>query len=231
MMRPSACSLLVVALAATLQPLCLATVAAAQGTVQTQAHPYADHVAQAARRFAIPERWIWAVMRQESRGNALAVSRAGAIGLMQIMPATWADLRVRHGLGRDPFAPHDNIQAGAAYLREMYDRYGLTGMLAAYNAGPGRYDDHMRSGRPLPAETQAYLRILSPAIGASVPAQTMVAVGPPPLSWTQAALFPGKAGGTSSQDLSPSDPNGEPDRSAAKDGANGLFILLSGGKP
>jgi hypothetical protein len=230
MIRPSACRLLAVTLAATSQPLCLATVAVAQGTVQTEAHPYADHVAQAARRFAIPERWIWAVMQQESRGNPLAVSRAGAIGLMQIMPATWADLRVRHGLGRDPFAPQDNIQAGAAYLREMYDRYGLTGMLAAYNAGPGRYEEYIRSGRLLPAETQAYLRILSPAIGASVPAGQVTTVGPPPLPWTQAALFPGKAGGIS-QDLSPSDPDGEPDRSAAKDGPNGLFILLSGGKP
>lgn len=231
MIRPSACRLLAVTLAATLQPLCFGTIAVAQGAVQTGARPYADHVAQAARRFAIPERWIWAVMRQESRGNALAVSRAGAVGLMQIMPATWADLRVRHGLGRDPFAPHDNIQAGAAYLREMYDRYGLTGMLAAYNAGPGRYEEYMRSGRPLPAETQAYLRILLPAIGASVPAQTTAAAGPPPLSWTQAALFPGKAGGASPQALSPSDPDGGPDRSAAKDGADGLFILLSGGKP
>lgn len=231
MMRPSSGHLLVVTLAATLQPLCFARVAVAQGTVQTEAHPYGDHVAQAAQRFAIPERWIWAVMRQESRGNPLAVSRAGAIGLMQIMPTTWADLRVRHGLGRDPFAPHDNIQAGAAYLREMYDRYGLTGMLAAYNAGPGRYEEYMRSGRPLPAETQAYLRILSPAIGASLPAEQVTAVSPPALSWKQAALFPGRPGGASTPDVSPSYPDGEPDRSAAKDGANGLFILMSGGKP
>ena len=114
-------------------------------------HPYAVHVADAARRFGIPEAWIWAVMRVESGGNARAVSRAGAMGLMQIMPATWGHLRARYGLGADPFDVRDNIMAGAAYLREMHDRYGnASAMLAAYNAGPGRYDDYLSRGRPLP---------------------------------------------------------------------------------
>ncbi|MFY8154721.1 MAG: lytic transglycosylase domain-containing protein, partial [Hyphomicrobiales bacterium] len=102
-------------------------------------HPYAAHVADAAGRFGIPERWIWAVMRVESNGDVRAVSSAGAMGLMQIMPATWANLRARHGLGSDPYDVRDNIMAGAAYLRAMFDRYGsATAMLAAYNAGPGR---------------------------------------------------------------------------------------------
>ncbi|WP_420143980.1 lytic transglycosylase domain-containing protein [Sphingobium sp.] len=231
MMRPFSSHLVVATLAVGLQPLCCATVAAAQSAGQIKAHPYADHVAQAARRFAIPERWIWAVMRQESRDNALAVSHAGAIGLMQIMPATWADLRVRHGLGHDPFAPHDNIQAGAAYLREMYDRYGLAGMLAAYNAGPRRYEEYMRSGRPLPAETQAYLRILSPAIGASVPAEQVATVTSPALPWTQASLFPGRAGRASTQEVSPSGLGGESNQSATRGSADGLFILVPGRKP
>ena len=66
-----------------------------------------------------------------------AISPKGAMGLMQLMPETWAALRARYGLGRDAFDPHDNILAGAAFLREMHDRYGSPGFLAAYNAGPG----------------------------------------------------------------------------------------------
>ncbi|MFX9653434.1 lytic transglycosylase domain-containing protein, partial [Acinetobacter baumannii] len=83
----------------------------------------------------------------------------------QIMPDTWAELRTRYGLGRDPYTPRDNILAGAAYLREMWDRYGDIGaMLAAYNAGPARYDEHRATGRPLPAETRAYVDFLAPAL-------------------------------------------------------------------
>ena len=79
------------------------------------------------------------------------------MGLMQIMPQTWSGLRLRYGLGANPYDPHDNILAGAAYLRELHDRYGAPGFLAAYNAGPARYDDHLATGRPLPAETRAYV--------------------------------------------------------------------------
>src|SRR3546814_14064344 len=87
-------------------------------------HPCAVHIEEAVRRFGIPAAWIRAVMRAESAGDVRAISSAGAMGLMQIMPDTWAELRVRHRLGRDPYDPRDNILAGAAYLREMYDRYG-----------------------------------------------------------------------------------------------------------
>ena len=73
------------------------------------------------------------------------------MGLMQIMPKTYAELRARHRLGPDAYDPRDNILAGAAYLREMLDRYGSPGFLAAYNAGPLRYDQHLATGRPLPA--------------------------------------------------------------------------------
>ena len=153
-------------------------------------HPYAAHVADAARRFGIPEAWIWAVMRVESGGNARAVSRAGAMGVMQIMPATWAGLRTRYGLGPDPFDVRDNIMAGAAYLREMHDRYGnATAMLAAYNAGPGRYDDFVSRGRPLPAETVDYLAQLAPITGGSGAVEVAVSVPPDPFAWRRAALF------------------------------------------
>ena len=156
----------------------------------TAVHPYAGHVAEAARRFGIPEAWIWGVMRVESGGNSRAVSRAGAMGLMQIMPATWGALRTRYGLGPDPFNVRDNIMAGAAYLREMHDRYGnASAMLAAYNAGPGRYDDFVSRGRPLPPETVGYLAQLAPITGASGAVEVAVSVPPDPFAWRRAALF------------------------------------------
>ena len=153
-------------------------------------HPYAGHVADAARRFGIPEAWIWAVMRVESRGVSRAVSPAGAMGVMQIMPATWAGLRARYGLGPDPFNVRDNIMAGAAYLREMHDRYGnASAMLAAYNAGPGRYDDYLSRGRPLPAETVGYLAQLAPITGQSGAVEVAATAARDPFAWRRAALF------------------------------------------
>lgn len=153
--------------------------------------PFAAHVAEASLRFGIPPHWIRAVRYAESRGNPHAVSPKGAMGLMQVMPETWAALRARHGLGDDPFDPRDNIFAGAAYLREMHDRYGtVTGMLAAYNAGPGRYDEHLISGRALPAETRAYVAALAPLLGGVTLPGSPHAVAPPP-DWPEAPLFTG----------------------------------------
>src|SRR5260370_38373420 len=98
----------------------------------------------------------------ESDGKQRARSSKGAMGLMQIMPKTWADLRARYGLGADPFDPHDNILAGAAYIRELHDRYGAPGFLAAYNPGPARYERPRAPGRPLPEQTQPSVTPLSP---------------------------------------------------------------------
>ncbi|HOV03268.1 MAG TPA: lytic transglycosylase domain-containing protein [Kaistiaceae bacterium] len=152
--------------------------------------PHAAHIAEAAQRFGIPEAWIIAVKRAESAGDVRAISSAGAMGLMQIMPDTWRELRVRHRLGRDPYDPRDNILAGAAYLREMYDRYGtIPAMLAAYNAGPGRYDDYVRVGRALPAETRAYVTLLAPQFGAASPSAAPLPAAPPPPDWREAPLF------------------------------------------
>jgi soluble lytic murein transglycosylase-like protein len=119
-------------------------------------------VAEAAQRFAIPEAWIERVMRAESGGNTMLGGRPirspkGAIGLMQLMPETWAAMRIRLGLGDDPDDPRDNILAGAGYLRMMYDRFGYPGLFAAYNAGPGRYADYLAGRARLPGETIAYL--------------------------------------------------------------------------
>ncbi|TNE30313.1 MAG: lytic transglycosylase domain-containing protein [Alphaproteobacteria bacterium] len=197
------------------------------------AHPYAAHVADAARRFGIPQDWIWAVMRVESNGDRRAVSTAGAMGLMQIMPATWANLRVRYQLGSDPFDPQDNIMAGAAYLREMHDRYGsAAAMLAAYNAGPGRYEQYLSRGRPLPRETRAYLAKLTAVTGNSGHAKLAAAPPPDPFAWRRAGLFPARADGIpntedavtdEASDSSPTAP-----AVAAKPPANGLFVSLSG---
>jgi soluble lytic murein transglycosylase-like protein len=153
-----------------------------------RAHPIADYIAEAARRFGVPVSWIRAVMGAESAGDARAVSRKGAIGLMQIMPDTWSELRARYGLGRDPFDPHDNVLAGAAYLREMHDRYGSPGFLAAYNAGPQRYEEYLAGGRALPAETRAYVATLAPLVGGE-PFESVTAIAPDPLAWTRSPLF------------------------------------------
>ncbi|ALR19266.1 lytic transglycosylase domain-containing protein [Sphingobium baderi] len=123
-------------------------------------------IAEASRRFGVPQAWIAAVMQAESRGRTHLhgrpiTSSAGAMGLMQIMPGTWESLRRRHGLGPDPHDPRDNILAGTAYLGAMYDRFGYPGLFAAYNAGPGRYAEHLRTGRPLPGETRAYISQLA----------------------------------------------------------------------
>ncbi|CAM5611443.1 Membrane-bound lytic murein transglycosylase C [Aquamicrobium terrae] len=154
------------------------------------AHPYAAHIAEASQRFGIPEHWIRAVLRAESAGDVRAVSSAGAMGLMQVMPDTWAGLRVSYGLGRDPYDPRDNIMAGTAYLREMFDRYGNVGsMLAAYNAGPGRYDEHRATGRPLPAETRAYVAALAPVLGGAAASDAPCRQPAPQPDWREAPLF------------------------------------------
>lgn len=122
-----------------------------------------SHIEEASRRFNIPASWIERVMLAESGARThmcgLPVrSRAGAIGLMQIMPATWSEIRGQLGLGHDPDAPRDNILAGTYYLRIMYDRFGYPGLFGAYNAGPGRYAAYLAGKARLPAETRAYLR-------------------------------------------------------------------------
>lgn len=167
--------------------------------------PYAANVAEASQRFGVPAAWIRAVMRAESAGDVRAISSAGAMGLMQIMPDTWADLRVRHRLGSDPYDPHDNILAGAAYLREMYDRYGSPGFLAAYNAGPGRYEEYLSGGRSLPAETRTYVAALAPLVGGGDGAGLVIVATAEPLSWTLAPLFVARADAASAAGPVPPD--------------------------
>lgn len=123
-------------------------------------------IAEASERFGVPAEWIRRVMRAESGGRTVLrgrpiTSHAGAMGLMQLMPNTWREMRATLGLGHDPHEPRDNILAGTAYLRLMHDRFGYPGLFAAYNAGPARYAAHLARGRPLPAETIAYVAVVA----------------------------------------------------------------------
>jgi hypothetical protein len=120
-------------------------------------------VTAAARKFGVSEKWIRAVMRMESGGRTSLVegqpiiSPAGAMGLMQVMPGTYDEMRVQYGLGADPYDPHDNIFAGAAYLSFLYRKYGNPQMFAAYNDGPGNLEQRLAQGNMLPLETRLYL--------------------------------------------------------------------------
>lgn len=173
-------------------PLATETQTTRTATTVASSDPWADHIAEAVHRFAIPERWIRAVMRAESDHVPRAISPKGAIGLMQIMPATWEELRIRHDLGDDPYDPRDNILAGAAYLAELYNRYGSPGFLAAYNAGPGRYEKHLVTGEPLPAETRAYVAKIAPPIRAYTSSALHKTDRPARAEWFDAPLFIGR---------------------------------------
>jgi hypothetical protein len=129
--------------------------------------PWGPYIREASARFDLPDIWIRSLMRVESGGKEflngkLITSGAGAMGLMQVMPGTFDELRDRYNLGDDPYNPHDNIMAGVAYMREMYELYGSPGFLAAYNAGPGRLDDYLANVRPLPDETRRYVAMIGP---------------------------------------------------------------------
>jgi soluble lytic murein transglycosylase-like protein len=133
--------------------------------VSSPADPVArwrSYVVEASRRFGVPAAWIERVIRAESGGHMRfngrpITSRAGAMGLMQLMPATWSALRADLGLGADPYDPRDNILAGTAYLAALYRRFGYPGLFGAYNAGPARYAAWLTGRRALPAETRVYL--------------------------------------------------------------------------
>lgn len=152
---------------------------------------WSAYVAEASARFGIPETWIRRVMRAESGGRTRMngrpiVSRAGAMGLMQLMPGTWREMRALLALGQDPHQPRDNILAGTAYLRAMYDRFGYPGLFAAYNGGPARYAAHLATGRRLPAETVAYVASVAGARAAPSPP----AERPPPTLFALQAATP-----------------------------------------
>ena len=98
--------------------------------------PFADLVAAAARRHGVDPDLVHAVIAVESGYRASAQSPAGAQGLMQLMPGTQRDLGVS-----DAFDPRQNVDAGVAYLRRLTDEFGTELAIAAYNAGPGDWND------------------------------------------------------------------------------------------
>jgi hypothetical protein len=157
--------------------------------VQATAETVVDRaIAEASDRFRVPQSWIRAVIEVESAGNAGALSRSGAIGLMQLMPDTWGVLRERLHLGRDPYDSHDNVMAGTALLRELYDRFGPGGFLAAYNASPERYLAFLTQGKPLTDETRAYLTRIAPLLGDAELGRVVASPGTSP-NWQAAPLF------------------------------------------
>jgi hypothetical protein len=192
-------------------------------------------VAEASQRFAVPANWIRAVIQVESGGNTNARSPKGAIGLMQIMPATWTPLRLRYRLGPDAFDPHDNIFAGTALLRELFDRFGSSGFLAAYNGGPTRFLAYLAKGKPLAGETRDYLTRIAPLLGDDHVADAVRAPATLP-DWRSAPLFLREAA-MSANSLSaaarPADP-GDIVRSRAalpsrlEAPSEGLFPVLAG---
>lgn len=188
----------------------------------------AEAIARAASRFALPEALLRAVIATESNFSASAISPKGAMGLMQIMPGTWAELRLRYALGADPFDPCDNVLAGAAYLREMRDRYGDPRFLAAYNAGPGRYESYLREGRPLPAETIAYVARISARIAGRGASEAIVSASDPD-AWKRAGLF--VRGAESAAEPPAAEPSNSAESSASSAPApvvDGLFVVRTG---
>ena len=130
----------------------------------------------AAKKYELSPLLIDAVARQESGYRVNAVSRVGAVGVMQLMPGTARMLGVRN-----PRDPHANIDGGARYLRRLLDRFGgdVSLALAAYNAGPGRVE--RAGGIPRLAETQNYVRkilarLSNGAAAASAAAQAVVQI-------------------------------------------------------
>jgi len=168
----------------------------ASATSAGGAASWQSFIDEAASRFSMPASWIRAVIQIESKGNPKALSPKGAVGLMQLMPNTYSELRIRYGLGADPTDPHDNIVAGTAYLRDMRERFGTEGFIAAYNAGPQPYEDHLTTGRPLPDETVTYVAKLAPLLsGGPVADDRSLTIDH--VSWQQAPLFVEQRAGVS----------------------------------
>ena len=129
-------------------------------------------IQEAADRFELPPSCIDSVIRAESAGCTLTdhqptTSAAGAMGLMQLMPESWVRLREKLRLANDPHDPRDNILAGSAYLRELYERFGFPDLFAAYHAGAQRLEESLLDHRPLPDATQVYLSRVLAGIPAS----------------------------------------------------------------
>jgi hypothetical protein len=132
-------------------------------------------VNEASNRFKVPAAWIRVVIQMESHGRTMLnetqhiTSPVGAVGLMQLMPGTYDEMRQQYKLGANRFDPHDNIMAGAAYLSWLHRKYGFPAMFVAYNDGPGNLEAKRNHGRALPAETRNYVAKICAVLGTAVP--------------------------------------------------------------
>lgn len=153
-------------------------VAAASGAIRTtryvapaKARPYDDIIDAQATSMGVRTDLVRAVIQVESAFNPRAVSNKGAMGLMQLMPATARQFGVRNA-----FDPGENVRGGVAYLRQLLDRYNGDERLAlaAYNAGPGAVD---RYGQTVPpyAETRDYVSRINGLAGTRNTSVTPVA--------------------------------------------------------
>lgn len=120
-------------------------------------HDLAETIVREARAQGLEPHLVAAVIEVESAGRPQAVSHVGALGLMQILPETGRELAQKHGVPwsgpQTLFDPAINVKLGAAYLRELTNRYGDVSIaLAAYNWGPGVIDRRLREGTKLPSE-------------------------------------------------------------------------------
>jgi soluble lytic murein transglycosylase-like protein len=117
-----------------------------------------ETIVEQAERHGLDPKLVWAVIQVESGGYNLAVSHVGALGLMQLMPATGHELARKHGVAwrgeESLFDPIVNVKLGTAYLKQLSDKYDgdVQVALAAYNWGPGRIDRFLRAGSPVPTE-------------------------------------------------------------------------------
>lgn len=191
---------------------------AARSASPAVANACANYASEAANRSGLPIDIVLRVMMAESGGNPRIVSSKGAIGCMQIMPATWSYLTGRYRLGANPFDARMNMIGGAMYLAELGSRYGWPGAFSAYNAGPGRYQRYVQNGVPLPAETIAY----AVRLRGNVDPRPAVALAP---RWQEASLFLAR---TPLEEV-PEQPAHIAPSAAAKVGrANPLFPLSEG---
>ena len=137
-----------------LQPKAIITPGKAGGSLRyggRYSGPYLNMARAAARKHGVPEDLFLRLIQQESGWNARAKSHKGALGLAQLVPATARGLRV------DPRIPSENLDGGARYLRQQYDRFRSWRLaLVAYNAGPGAVEKH--GGVPPYRETKNYVR-------------------------------------------------------------------------
>jgi soluble lytic murein transglycosylase-like protein len=156
-------------------------------TGSASAGPCKRHLLDAAFASGVSADRLHSVMIAESGGRPTAVSSAGAMGCMQLMPGTWQELTAKYDLGRDPFDTRANMIGGALYLGEMIKRYGWPDALAAYHAGPGRLDQMLHAGRPLPSATIAYMSAIGERSSAATVAIRSAHIAEP--DWRSAGIF------------------------------------------